>query len=296
MKDYRRFLKPEVISRLSGLQIKARLVVEGFIAGLHKSPFRGFNVEFAEYRPYVPGDEIRYIDWKAYAKSDKFYIKEFEEETNLKAYLLLDASASMGYSSGKVSKLEYGSYLAASLTYLMLKQQDYVGLITFDEGIRHYIPPRGHPAHLHAVLEGLESLTPRGETGISRTLHELAERIKRRGLFVIISDLFDDQAAVMAGLSHLRHKKHEVLLFHLLDNYELTFPFDGSLLFKDMEDGTELPIEADYLREEYLSHVKGFIDQMQQACGQAAIDYVCFDTSTPLDYGLSSYLTKRMRR
>jgi len=188
--SYRRFLKPDVVSKLSGMEIKARLVVEGFIAGLHRSPYHGFSVEFAEHRQYMPGDPLRNIDWKVYAKTDRYFVKEFEEETNLKAYILLDTSGSMGYASNGIPKLEYSSYLAASLGYLMLKQRDSVGLVVFDSTIRKYIPPKSTMTHLHNLLKELDKLEASQTTDVSSALHEMAERIKRRGLIIVISDLF----------------------------------------------------------------------------------------------------------
>ena len=229
MEETRKFFDPLVLSRLTNMELIARLVVEGFISGLHKSPYHGFSVEFAEHRQYMPGDEIRSIDWKVYGKSDKFYVKEYEEETNLKSYLILDMSSSMGYSSGAVSKLEYGSYLVASLAHLMLRQRDAVGLITFDEDITHFIPPRGNTIHIHNILKRLGSLTPGGETDTRKVFHALAERIKRRGLIIIISDFLDDPETILLGLKHFRHRKHEVIAFHLLDPAD--FPVE--IFFKD---------------------------------------------------------------
>jgi uncharacterized protein (DUF58 family) len=200
MSDYRQFLKPETISRLSGLELKARLVVEGFIAGLHRSPYHGFSVEFAQHRPYMPGDPLRNIDWKVYSRTDRFFVKEYEEETNLKAYLLLDTSGSMGYSSDSVSKLQYASYLAAALSYLMLKQRDSVGLVVFDEMIKTYLPPKSTASHLNVLLSHLDRLVPSQTTNISETLHQMADRIKRRGLIILLSDLLDTPVAILSGL------------------------------------------------------------------------------------------------
>ncbi len=234
--DYRRFLRPDVVSKLSGMEIKARLVVEGFIAGLHKSPYHGFSVEFAEHRQYMPGDPLKNVDWKVYAKTDRFFIKEFEEETNLKAYILLDTSGSMGYSSNGVNKLEYSSYLSAALSYLMLKQRDAVGLVVFDQSIRKYIPPKSAlKSHLHVLLEELDKIEPSFTTNINTALHLMAERIKRRGLIILISDLFDDPNEVINGLKHFRHKKHEVIVFHVLDPKERSFSFPELAIFKDLE-------------------------------------------------------------
>jgi len=296
----RTYLDPSAISRLAGMELVARLVVEGFISGMHKSPYQGFSVEFVEHRQYMPGDEIRYIDWKVYGKSDRYYIKKFEEETNLKSYLLLDTSGSMAFksdeSSGKISKLEYGCYLAACLTYLMLKQRDSVGLVIFDDQLRKYIPPRLGPAHLHALMSELENTSPGGETSISTTFHELAQRIVRRGLIIIISDLLDDPERVLRSLKHFRHKKHEVIVFHILDPTELTFPFDGPVLFRDLETHDQLSVEAELLRDEYLKQMNELIGVYKSGCRASSIDYVQMDTSVPFDYALSLYLSMRKRR
>ena len=292
---YRRYLDPEVVSRLKTMEMRARLVVEGFITGLHKSPYHGFSVEFAEHRQYMPGDPIRNIDWKVYAKSDRFFVKEFEEETNLKAYLLLDTSASMRFTSGLITKLEYASYLAAALSFLMLKQRDAVGLVAFDERIRQYIPPRSVGGHLHALLTGLEKLEPSEKTDVPRALHEMAERIKRRGLIIILSDLLDDPTKVLAGLKHFRHRKHEVIVFHILDPFERRFSFPAESIFKDMETGEELSTIPWQVRAEYQKSVAGFITRYSRECRQSLVDYVVVDTSQTYDFALFAYLAKRAR-
>ena len=293
--DYRRFLKPDVVSKLSGMEIKARLVVEGFIAGLHKSPYHGFSVEFAEHRQYMPGDPIRYVDWKVYGKTDRFYIKEYEEETNLRAYLILDASGSMGYSSDGITKLEYGCYLAASLAYLMLKQQDSVGLLTFDTKPRKYIPPRSAKKHLHVLLKELANLTAHEETDLGQSLHELAQRVKRRGLIILISDLLDDVERVVRGLKLFRHRKHEVIVFHVLDPYEVAFPFEHEVILRDMETAEEIPAVPWEIRREYRGRVASWINTYRTVLRQSAIDYVPVKTSTTFDVALFSYLEKRQR-
>lgn len=296
MEDYRRFLKPDVVSKLSGMEIKARLVVEGFIAGLHKSPYHGFSVEFAEHRQYMPGDPLRNVDWKVYAKTDRFFIKEFEEETNLKAYILLDTSGSMGYSSNGVNKLEYSCYLSAALSYLMLKQRDSVGLVLFDQNIKKYIPPKSAlRSHLHVILQELDKLKPSQTTNISSALHEMAERIKRRGLIILISDLFDDPDKVINGLKHFRHKKHEVIVFHVLDPKERSFAFPELAIFKDMETDEELMTSPWQIRKEYTERFKALVNKYTLQCRESLIDYVLLDTSIPFDYALFSYLSKRQR-
>lgn len=281
------------------MELTARLVVEGFISGLHKSPYQGFSVEFVEHRQYMPGDEIRYIDWKVYAKSDRFYVKKFEEETNLRSYIVIDVSGSMGYKSKKafadLTKLEFGCYVAASLSYLMLKQRDSVGLATFDSKIKEYIPPRNDPMHLHALVSRLENTSPGNETGISDAFHELASRISKRGLIIIISDLFDDPQLVIKALKLFRHKKHEVIVFHILDHAELSFPFDGPTIFRDLETQRQISIEPSLLKDEYLKNMNKLISTYRNECGSSSIDYVLMDTSLPFDYSLFSYLSRRNR-
>jgi uncharacterized protein (DUF58 family) len=294
--DYRRFLRPDVVSKLSGMEIKARLVVEGFIAGLHKSPYHGFSVEFAEHRQYMPGDPLKNVDWKVYAKTDRFFIKEFEEETNLKAYILVDTSGSMGYSSNGVNKLEYSCYLSAALSYLMLKQRDSVGLVLFDQNIKKYIPPKSAlRSHLHVILQELDKLEPSQTTNVSFALHQMAERIKRRGLIILISDLFDDPDKVINGLKHFRHKKHEVIVFHVLDPKERNFAFPELAIFKDLETNEELMTSPWQIRKEYTERFKALVSKYTLECRESLIDYVLLDTSVSFDYALFSYLSKRQR-
>jgi uncharacterized protein (DUF58 family) len=293
--DYRKYLDPAVVSRLKGMDIKARLVVEGFVSGLHRGPYKGFSVEFAEHRQYMPGDPIRYIDWKVYGKTDRFCIKEYEEETNLRAYIIMDGSASMGYKSNGITKLEYGCYLAASLAYLMLKQQDSVGLLTFDTKPRKYIPPRSVKRHLHVLLRELAHLRAAEETDLGMSLHELAQRVKRRGLIILISDLLDDEERVIRGLKLFRHRKHEVIVFHVLDPYEVSFPFEHEVILRDMETGEEVPAVPWEIRREYRGRVASWIDRYRNLLRQSGIDYVPVRTSTTFDVALFSYLEKRQR-
>ena len=289
------YLTPEAVSRLKNMQLRARLVVEGFIAGLHKSPYHGFSVEFAEHRPYMPGDPLKNIDWRVYGKTDKFYVKQFEEETNLKAYILLDASASMGYSSDSVSKLQYGCYLAAALTYLLLKQRDAAGLVVFDSRIRDFIAPRSIQGYLSRILKALENLRPGGETDIGAALHTMAERIKRRGLVIIISDLLDDEDQILQGLKHFRHDGHEALVLHLLDPREKSFAFSGNIRFKDMETAEKIPSSPEHLRADYQKEFQRYLNFIESGCRDNRIDYMLFDTTEPFDTALSRYLNKRAR-
>ena len=294
--DYRRYLDPETVSKLKGLEMKARLVVEGFIAGLHKSPYHGFSVEFAEHRQYMPGDNIRDIDWKVYAKSDRYYIKQYEEETNLKGYLLLDCSRSMAYQSGdRITKFDYAGLLCGALSYMMLRQRDAVGLVTYDEKIRKYIPPRSKSGHLHVLLNEIAAQTPSEQTNISVALHEMAERIKRRGLVIILSDLLDDASQIVSGLKHFRYNNHEVVVFHILDPRERDFAFPREANFKDMETGAEMTTSPYQIKADFARAAKGFAQKIQLACRQSNIDYFPIDTSMPFDKALYAFLAKRER-
>ena len=295
--DYRQYLNPEVISKLKSMELKARLVVEGFITGLHKSPYHGFSVEFAEHRQYMPGDSIRDIDWKVYAKSDRYYIKQYEEETNLKAYLLMDCSASMGYSSDKklVTKFDYALTLAASLSYMMLKQRDAVGLVTFADKINQYIPPRSASGHLHMLLRQFSNIKTESTTDLSLPFHEMAERIKRRGLIIIISDLFDDPERIISGIKHFRHRKHEVIVFQIVDPREQDFAFSGEAIFEDMETGERITTLPWQIKGDYTKKFDSFTGLLAAECRQARADYHLIDTSTPFDKALYAFLSKRER-
>ena len=291
-----RYLRPETVARLKNLSLTARSVVEGSVGGLHKSPYHGFSVEFAEHREYVPGDNIRYLDWLALARTDRYFVKQFDEETNLRCTILLDTSASMGYaSSGGVSKLEYGCFLAASLAYLLVRQQDSVGLVTFDNEIRHNIPPRGSETHLNVLLRRLEEVSPGEITRVGGIFHNLASTLKRRGLIIILSDLYDDPKEVMRGLRHFRHKRHEVILFHLFDPAELAFPFDRLTQFIDLETTERLQVDPRYVRDEYLAQIEAFINGYKRDCSEGHIEYVVTDTSVPYDRMLTEYLGRRKR-
>ncbi len=229
------YLKPEILNKINNLELRARLVVEGFITGLHKSPFHGFSVEFAQHRPYNVGDNLRYVDWKVFGRTDRYYIKQYEEETNLKAYILLDTSRSMEFSSTEITKLQYAKYLSAALSYLMITQRDAVGLALFGSQVRKILPPRSSTGYLQPILTELDRAKPEGETDISAILHILAERLKRRGLIILISDLLDEPEAILSGLRHFRHSQHEVLVFHILDPNEIEFDFKGDIEFEDLE-------------------------------------------------------------
>lgn len=290
-----RFLDPKTLTKISRLDIVARLVVEGFVTGLHRSPYHGFSVEFAEYREYVPGDDIKHIDWKVYGRSDRLYIKQYEEETNLTATILVDGSESMRFGSDPdgPNKLTYANYIAASLTYLILRQRDSIGLVTFDDAIRRFIPPGSSPSHRNLVLDALGQIEPRARTGLGPVLHTMAERCKRKGLVILISDLFDDPAEILAGLRHFRHRRHEVIVFHVMDHAERTFPFDQMTKFRGLEELGEVLCDPSAVRQAYLNEVESFIGELRHGCRADRIDYVPVDTQTPLDVVLTSYLATR---
>ena len=291
-----RFLDPAVLASLGTLELKARAVVEGLLSGLHRSPYKGFSVEFAEYRQYLPGDDLSTIDWKVYARTDRHYVKKFEEETNVDCHLLLDVSASMGYGSRGVSKLEYGALLASSLAFLMNRQRDAVGLTTFDDAIVTMLPPSARPSHLRSILVTLDQTTLGHRTDVSKPLHLMADGIGKRGLVVLLSDLLDEPARVVDGLRHFRFRGSEVIVFHLLDPAELTFPFERASRFRDIELGDEVMAVPSVVRQEYLDALHAAIDRYKRELGSEGIDYRLIDTSTPLDFALVSYLSTRGRR
>lgn len=293
--DYRHFLQPATVSKLANLDLVARLVVEGFITGLHRSPYHGFSVEFAEHRPYNPGDDIRHIDWKVYAKTHRFYRKEYQEETNLKAYLLVDASGSMGFTSHTLSKLQYATYLSASLAYLMMHQRDAVGLVTFADKIRRYLPPRSVMSYLNVLLQELQNTESTSQTQMAPTLHQMADRIHRRGLIMIFSDLLDDPQEILSGLKHFRHNNHEVIVFHILDPYERFFDFKKDAIFVDVETGEKLATQPWQIRGEYRQLVASHIETIKKQCRENRIDYVLMDTSESFERALLQYLVKRKR-
>ena len=284
-----------MVAMLDSLSMRAKMVVEGYIIGQHRSPYHGFSVEFAEHRSYEPGDEVRHIDWKLYGKTNRLYIKRYEEETNLRAHLILDTSKSMNYTSGKVSKLQYGSYLLAALSYLMIRQQDAAGVVLFDESIRSFIPPKSNPSHLNTLLNVLDVNTPGTDTKIEPVLHEMAERIKKRGLVIIISDLFDEPDNIINGLKHFRHSKQEVILFHILDRNELEFDFNSRTKFVDMESGEELTTDPWHVKNDYKNLIENLQGYYKNQCRLNLIDYVPLFTDDSLDKGLNEYFNKRQK-
>lgn len=288
---------PTKLSRYGHLSMVARSVVEGFLTGLHKSPFKGFSIEFAEHRQYYPGDEIRHIDWRAYGKTDRYYIKEYEEETNLKAYLLVDASGSMKYQGTGISKFDYARYLAASLAYLMLNQLDAIGLMVHDTRIRSVLQPKTQSKHLMHIIDALEKTSPGGETSLAPIWHEWNHQIKKRGMIVIFSDCFDNIDHLVHALRHFRHQRHEVLLFHILAPEELTFPFKKWTQFRNLENSShKVMVDAQRIRKEYLEKFQAFQTELQSKCRQLQIDYHLMQTNEPVDRALGIYLARRQAR
>ncbi len=290
-----RFLDPAIVSRLGTIDLKARTIVEGFLTGLHRSPYKGFSVEFAEYRQYLPGDDLATLDWKVYARSDRHFVKKFEEETNLTCHLLLDVSGSMGYASGAVTKLQYGSYLTGALAYLMNRQRDAFGMIAFDDGITSLLPASARTGHLRAVLLALERLKLGKGTNVAKPLHDLAAAVRKRGLIVLVSDLMDDPQQVLDGLKHFRYRGSDVVVFHVLDPYELQFPFEQAARFRDMETADEVMAVPAAVRRDYLERMQAMIATYKRELGLAGIDYCLLDTSQPLELGLMAYLMTRRR-
>jgi len=325
--DKKKYLDPSVVARLSNMEMKARLVVEGFIAGMHKSPYHGFSVEFAEHRQYMPGDDLKYLDWKILGKTDRYYVKRFEEETNLKSYILLDISKSMNFKSQNINgidnkkkgilkklfsnegkdnkennfshnsltKLEYASYLAASLSYLMLLQRDAISLTTYDTKIQSYIPPHSTKANLQLILKELNNIDPKNETGTAKCLNEIADKVKKRGLVIIFSDLFDDQNQVINAMRHFRYNKNEVIVFQILDPVEISFLDGNPVTLKDMETSEEIYSQPFAMQKAYQETIKEFIEKYKTEFRKNNIDFITLSTSTPFDSALLSYLNKRKK-
>ncbi|MEQ8846502.1 DUF58 domain-containing protein [Botrimarina sp.] len=313
-----RLLNPAILARLKGLRLRAERIVEGFVSGLHRSPYQGFSNEFAEHREYVPGDDLRYVDWRAFGKSDRVYLKRFEEETNLIGYLVLDVSESMNYQSDRqtpagpkkasrslghppeeaepMSKLEYAQTAAAALAYLILKQQDAVGLATFDDRVRTLLKPSGSPSQLTPVLTEIAKGGEREKTSAGPIFHELAERLSRRGVVMILSDLFDDPEPLLAGLKHFRHRRHDVIVMHVLDPAELEFPFQQPTLFKGLERLGELLVDPMRLRKAYKEEFDKFRNEVAAGCRAQGADYVLLRTDRPLEAALTAYLHHRQAR
>lgn len=294
--EYKNLLDPSIISKINSLELRARLVVEGFMVGLHKSPYHGFSVEFIQHRPYMQGDSLKDVDWKVYGKTEKFYIKQYEEETNLRSYILLDVSKSMQFSSGNnVSKLEYASTLAAALSYLMMKQQDAFGLTLYSDRIVQYLPPKATKSYLRQILKSLVSVKASDTTNTAACLNSVAEKIKRRGLVIIISDLFDDIDSVISALKHFSYQKNEIIVFQILDPIERNFAFGRDAIFKDMESEEELTTQPYQIQKAYKLAMDEFIGKIKSECLNSKIDFNLMETSTPFDKALMSYIQKRRK-
>ena len=290
-----RYLDPAIVARLGTIDLKAKTIVEGFLTGLHRSPFKGFSVEFAEYRQYLPGDDLATLDWKIYARTDRHVVKKFEEETNLECHIMLDVSRSMGYGSHAVTKLEYASYLAGALAYLMNRQRDAVGLLTFDDHIRALLPSSARPGHLKSVLLTLERLTLGTRTDIAKPLSDLVQAIRKRGLVVLISDLLDEPDRIIEGLKHFRYRGTDVVVFQVLDPDELSFPFERAARFRDLESDREVVAVPAAVRDAYKARLDAMVSNFRTVLGQNGIDYTLLDTSQPLELALLPYLQTRRR-
>jgi len=294
----RKYLDPRMLAKLEGLELRAKRVIEGYVAGLHRSPYQGFSVEFAEHREYAPGDDLRYLDWKVFGRTDKYYLKQYEEETNLITYLLLDTSESMHYKSdaAALSKLEYAKCVAASLAYLVLRQQDSVGMVAFDDQVRSVIRQSSSPSHLKQLLHVMEQTSAQRKTDTGPIFHDLAERLKKRGICIILSDLFDDVDHMMTGLKHFRHRRHEVILFHILDPAELDFPFRQTAKFVGLEELPEVVTDPRSLRKAYLEEFNRFVNSVKRGCRANNVEYVQIRTDESLEVALSAFLSRRMMR
>jgi uncharacterized protein (DUF58 family) len=288
-----RYFDPVVLARISNLTLRARHVVEGLMAGLHRSSLRGLSVEFAQHRPYTPGDELRRVDWKLFGRQDRYFVKEYEAETNLRAHLFVDASASMGYAGSGISKFDYAATLAASLAYLMLLQRDAVGLVLMGAGAPRVLPARSQPHHLHAIIAELEGARPAGATDVRAALAEVAGGLHRRGLCILISDLLDDPQGVEQGLRHLHHRRHDLMVLQLADRDELELPFNKLTLFRDLEGPLQLTTDPREIRREYCAAVEEHLAQVRALCRRTGADHDLFVTDEPLDRGLVRYLARR---
>lgn len=290
--------EPRMLAKLQGLQLRARRIVEGYVAGLHRSPFHGYSIEFAEHREYAPGDDLRYVDWKVFGRTDKYYVKRYEDETNLICYLVLDVSESMLYRgpSSALSKFEYAQCLAATLAWLVLQQRDAVSLVTFDDRVRVNIPASNSPSHWKDLLQVLETARPTAPTRAGAVLHEVAEQFRKRGVVLVLSDLFDDVTAIRAGLRHLRHQRHDVAVWHVLDPAEIDFPFQQPVLFHGMEGGVRVATDPAPLQQAYQAELQTYLRALQGACQEQEIEYCLVRTDQPIDRSLSSFLASRMTK
>ena len=289
------FLDPTVLAGLDNLELRARVAVEGFLSGLHKSPQRGFSVEFNDYRHYQRGDDMRHLDWKLYARSDKFYIKQYEDETNVRCMILLDTSASMDYSSGGLSKLNYGVTLASALSYFIMRQRDAVGLITFDDQVRDYIPAKCRQPHLMHILRTLSTLEPGTKTDVVKPLTDLAASLTKKSIVILITDMLDDEERIINTLQNLRGMGNDIITFQIMDDAELNFPFDEASEFIDMENNESYITSPAAIRKAYLNNLNEFLSYCKKKCQSSGVDYCLLNTADPLDEALTSYMSKRAK-
>ena len=294
MSDPKRFLHPEAIKRISRMDLRARQIVEGFLSGMHRSPYFGQSVEFLQHREYATGDDLRHIDWKVWAKQDRYYIKQFEEDTNMRGTLLVDVSASMQYGSGALSKYEYAATLAVCMAYMLLRQQDAVGCVAFDDAIRTTVPLRTKRNHLMSVVEAIERSEPRRKTDLRQILMQAAESYPKRGMMVLVSDLLAERQGVLRGIRMLRQRGHDVLVFHVMDDDELDFPFTGATRFEGLELPRSLTCNPRALREGYLNSLQRYLDEIRRGCASFGADYALVRTSEPLDAALATFLSNRL--
>jgi uncharacterized protein (DUF58 family) len=294
MPDSKRYLHLEAIKRISRLDLRAKHVVEGFLSGMHRSPFFGQSIEFRQHREYAPGDDLRHVDWKVWARQDRLTIKQYEEDTNMRVNLLVDVSNSMKYGRGIFSKFDYAATLATSLAWLVLKQQDAVGCMTFDEAVRSRTPTSSKKLQLNTIIESLESATPKRKTDLGAIFADAAETFPRRGIMIVVSDLFGDVESTLKGLRFLRQRGHDVLVLHVLDEDELEFPFSGSSRFADLESEVKLNCNPKALRDGYLEAINEFLDEVRRGCAKAAIDYALVRTTDPMDAALAQFISRRM--
>jgi uncharacterized protein (DUF58 family) len=294
MPDSKRFLHPEAIRRIARLDLRARHIVEGFLSGMHRSPYFGQSVEFLQHREYVPGDDLRHVDWKVWARQDRLVVKQFEEDTNLRCTMVVDVSHSMQYGNGPLNKFEYAATIAASLSYLVLQQQDAVGCITFDERIRMRVPIRSKRNHIHSVIDSLDTQSPSEKTDMYAVMREIAETVPRRGMIMLISDLLGDIEGTIKGLKLLRQRGHDILVFHVLDDDELDFEFNGAMRFDSLESDDFLNCNPRALREGYLTALNEFLTDVRRQCASNVVDYALIRTSDPLDAVLAKYLSNRL--
>ncbi|MBI2825664.1 MAG: DUF58 domain-containing protein [Planctomycetia bacterium] len=292
--DSKRFLHPEAVQRIAHLEVRARHIVEGFLSGIHRSPYFGQSIEFLQHREYTHGDDLRHIDWKVWAKHDRYYVKQYEEDTNLRCTLLVDVSGSMRYGSGPLSKYDYGCTIAASLAYLLLRQQDSVGCVSFDDAVRVTVPPRTKRNHLQSVIAALDVSKPHEKTDLYRILRTVAEEYPRRGMVVLVSDLLAERDGLFRGLRLLKQRGHDVLVFHVMDDDELDFEFSGSTRFEGLELSEHLSCNPRALRDGYLEALHAYLDEVRRGCAQNVVDYALVRTSQPLDVALATYLSSRL--